>query len=160
MRYLALVCMLAASAHAAGSRWDSLKTYFKNLKQGLAESSVEGHYQKRGVAIVAAVRGDDQRSPRSDLDRPAMKDPAKEKKVKVRKSEAREFEKAADLAVSGKYEESLAALEAFEKAHPKSPFLGEVKEAKAKVKEAWEAQKAETAPSPAAAPAEPAKAGP
>ena len=69
----------------------------------------------------------------------------------MRKAEAREFEKAADLAVGGKYDEAMAALETFEKAHPKSTLLEDVKEAKGKVKDAQEAQKAE------AAKAEPAK---
>ena len=155
MRYLALVLLLAVGAHAQGSKWDSLKTYFKHLKQGLMESSVEGVYQKRGLVAVAAVRGAKQGDEKSDLSKPSMKDPVKEKKIKVRKAEAREFEKAADLAVGGKYEESMAALEAFEKAHPKSTLLEDVKEAKGKVKEALEAQKAE-----AAKPVEPAKAEP
>ncbi|MBI5241126.1 MAG: hypothetical protein HY926_11690 [Elusimicrobia bacterium] len=150
MRYLALALMLAAGAHAEGSKWDSLKTYFKHLKQGLMESSVEGVYQKRGVVAVAAVRGAAQGDEKSDLSKPGMKDPAKERKIKVRKAEAREFEKAVDLAVAGKYDEALAALEAFGKAHPKSTLLGDVKEAKGKVKEAQaEAAKA----------AEPVKAG-
>jgi hypothetical protein len=152
MRYLALMLMLAAAAHAEGGRWDFLKTYFKHLKQGLMDSSVEGVYQKRGVVAVAAVRGANQGDDKSDLSRPSMKDPIQEKKIKVRKAEAREFEKAADLAVAGKYEEASAALEAFEKAHPKSTLLEDVKDAKSKVKEAIEAQKAE-----AAKPAEPAK---
>ena len=143
MRYLALMLMLAVGAHAEGNRWDSLRTYFKHLKQGLMESSVEGSYQKRGSAAVAAVRGAKQGDDKSDLSKPGMKDPAKEKKIKVRKAEAREFEKAADLAVGGKYDEAMAALEAFEKAHPKSNLLEDVKEAKGKVKEAQEAQKAE-----------------
>ena len=154
MRYLALVLLLAVGAQAQGSKWDSLKTYFKHLKQGLMESSVEGVYQKRGLVAVAAVRGAKQGDEKSDLSKPGMKDPVKEKKIKVRKAEAREFEKAADLAMAGKYEEAAAALEAFEKAHPKSVLLGDVKEAKGKVKEAVEAQKAETVKTP-----EPAKTG-
>ena len=67
----------------------------------------------------------------------------------MRKAESREFEKAADLAVAGKLDESFAALEVFEKAHPKSSLLGEVREAKAKAKEALEAQKAQAAAQPA-----------
>ncbi len=153
MRYLALVLMLAVGAHAEGSKWDSLRTYFKHLKQGLMESSVEGVYQKRGLVAVAAVRGAGQADEKSDPAKPGMKNPAKEKKIKVRKAEAREFEKAADLAVAGKFDESLAALEAFEKAHPKSSLLSDVKDAKEKVKEAQAEQKAE-----AGKPAEPAKA--
>jgi TolA-binding protein len=145
MRYLALVLMLAVGAHAEGSKWDSLKTYFKHLKQGLMESSVEGVYQKRGLVAVAAVRGAKQGDEKSDPSKPGMKDPVKEKRVKVRKAEAREFEKAVDLAVAGKYDEALAALGRFEKAHPKSTLLADVKEAKGKVKEAAEAQEAETA---------------
>jgi TolA-binding protein len=145
--------MLAVGAHAEGSRWDSLRTYFKHLKQGLMESSVAGSYQKRSSVAVAAVRGSGQADDKADLGQPAMKDPARERKIKARKAETREFEKAADLAVAGKFEEAGAALEAFEKAHPKSTLLADVKEAKGKVKEAIEAQKAEPAP------AEPAKPG-
>ena len=58
-------------------------------------------------------------------------------------------------AVGGKYEDALAGLEAFEKAHPKSTLLADVKDAKGKVKEAIEAQKAE-----ALKLAEPAKTAP
>jgi hypothetical protein len=159
MRYLALVLILATGAHAEASKWDSLKTYFKHLKQGLMESSVEGVYQKRGVVAVAAVRGANQGDEKSDLSKPTMKDPIKEKKIKVRKAEAKEFEKAADLAVAGKYEESAAALEAFEKAHPKSTLLGDVKEAKGKVREAIAAQKEDVDKSAEPAKAEPAKTG-
>jgi len=143
MRYLALLLMLAVGAHAEGSKWDSLKTYFKHLKEGLMESSVEGFYQKRGVVAVAAVRGANQSDEKSDLSKPAMKDPAREKKIKVRKVEAREFEKAVDLAVGGKFDEAGVALEAFEKAHPKSSLLDDVREARENVREAVEAQKAE-----------------
>jgi TolA-binding protein len=146
--------MLAVGAQAQGSRWDSLRTYFKHLKQGLMESSVEGVYQKRGLVAVAAVRGAGQGDERSDPGKPGMKNPAKEKKIKVRKAEARELEKAVDLAVEGKYDEALAAMEKFEKAHPKSALLSDAKEAKGKVREAAEAQKAE-----GGAPAEPVKAG-
>jgi len=155
MRYLAMALLLAVGARAEGAKWDSLNMYFKHLKQGLMESSVEGGYQKRGLVAVAAVRGANQGDEKSDLSKPAMKDPARERKIRVRKAEAREFEKAADLAVAGKYGEALAALEAFEKAHPKSTLLADVKEAKGKVQEAIEAQKAE-----AAKPGEPAKAEP
>ena len=146
MRYLAMALLLAVGAQAEGGRWDSLKTYFKHLKQGLMESSVDGMYQKRGRVAVAAVRGKKQGDEKSDLSKPAMKDPVKDKKIKVRKAEAREFEKAVDFAVEGKFDESIAALEAFEKAHPKSPMLEDVKDAKAKAKEAMAAPKPEAAP--------------
>jgi len=154
MRYLALVMMLAVGAHAEGTKWGSVKTYFKHLKEGLMESSVEGYYQKRNFTAVAAVRGPDRGDEKSDLSKPAMKDPVKVKKIKVRKAEAKEFEKAADLAVAGKFEEAAAAFEAFEKAHPQSTLLEDVREAMGKAKEALAAQKEEAAKT-----AEPAKAG-
>jgi len=136
------------------TKWDSIREYFQFLKQGLTESSVQGVYQKRGAVAVAAVRGKDQTDEKADLSKPQMKSPAKERKIKVRKAESREFEKAAELALAGKFEETIAALEAFEQAHPRSPLLDDVRAAKAKAKEAMEAQKAE-----AAKPEEPAKAG-
>ena len=83
MRYLVLAGLLALVAAPARAqdapqrKWDSLMTYFKHLKQGLMESSVDGMYQKRGLTAVAAVRGANQSDEKSDLNVPQMKDPAR-----------------------------------------------------------------------------------
>lgn len=142
-RNIALAALLAVLAvpglraeDKPQGKWESLKVYFQHLKQGLSESSLDGMYQKRGLVAVAAVRGADQKDERTDLAKPQMKDPAREKKIKVRKAESREFEAAVELAVSEKFPEAVAALEAFEKAHPKSPMLADVRDARAKAQEA------------------------
>ncbi|MFA6002507.1 MAG: hypothetical protein WC881_00410 [Elusimicrobiota bacterium] len=134
------------------NKWDSLTTYFKNLKQGLTDSSVEGQYQRGRGTVVAAVRGQAQDDGKAELDKPLMKDPAQERKRKQERAERREFEKAVDLINEGKLGEGIAALEAFEKAHPKSARLAEVREARAKALELKEAQKAEAVTSEAAKP--------
>lgn len=143
------------------SKWSSLMTYFKHLKEGLTQSSVRAEFQKgRGVA-VAAVRGAPQDDGKADPDRPAMRHPAKSRKQKLEAAETREFEKAVDLLEEGlklkseaKVDEGIAGLEAFEKGHPRSARIGEVRDALAKARELRELLK----PNPGET-AEPAKTG-
>jgi TolA-binding protein len=121
---------LAAEAPSAG---DSLKTWFQNLKQGLSDSAVGGHFQKgRGIAAVAAVRGD--RQTLLDPNKPHWKlKSAAERKAD--KAERQEFSSAVDAIVAGKIAEGSAALDAFIKAHPKSPYLKEAQKAREKASE-------------------------
>lgn len=141
-----------AAAEEPKSRFASLKTFFENLKKGLAESSVSGDFQRRRATAVAAVRGNAQDS--ADPNKPAFKGGAKGKQAAQLKKERAELSAAVDLVIEGKVQEGIAALESFEKKHPKSALLPDAKEAKAK---AQELAAAEAAPNDAAA-AAPAKA--
>lgn len=144
------------------SKLDYLKVYFQHLKQGLTESAVQGEYQRGRGAAVAAVRGNAQDDGRADPDKPAMKQPSKTHRQKAESAERREFEKAVDLVGEGltlkdeaKVDEGVTGLEAFEKAHPKSARLSEVREALAKARELkglLKSDDAPPAPEPAKAP--------
>ncbi|MBI5210705.1 MAG: hypothetical protein HY927_12105 [Elusimicrobia bacterium] len=124
----------AAAAQQEGKpRKSRFRVWFEHLKQGLSESAVQGQYQKARVTAVAAVRGTKQGA--EDPDKPSWKGGAKTKKAVELKKERQEFGKAVDLILDGKAKEGVAALEAFEKAHPKSTLLPEVAEAKSKAKE-------------------------
>ncbi|MFA6317120.1 MAG: hypothetical protein WC943_06850 [Elusimicrobiota bacterium] len=110
-----------------------LRTWFEHLKQGLSESAVQGNYQKARVTAVAAVRGSEQEL--SDKNVPSWKAGARTRKALRNKAERQEFAKAVDLILEGKSEEGVAALEAFEDAHPKSPLLVDVREAREKARQ-------------------------
>jgi hypothetical protein len=168
MRKIVLAAaVLACAAGGLGaqekpkSKWDYLKVYFQHLKQGLTESAVQGEYQRGRGAAVAAVRGSAQDDGRADPDKPVLMQPSKTRRRKAEAAERREFEKAVDSVEDGlqlkdaaKVDEGAAGLEAFEKAHPKSARLGEVREALAKAREIQGLLKSGEAP----AAAEPAKA--
>jgi TolA-binding protein len=112
----------------------SMRSWFQHLKEGLTESSTSAQRQRGSVAAVAAVRGLEQAG--ADLEKPAWKSGAKTRKSKEVKAQRQEFSAAVDLAVEGKYAEADEKLEAFEKAHPGSSLLSDVKETRQKVKEA------------------------
>lgn len=118
---------------AARSRSSILRTWFQHFKEGLAESSVSSRYQKRRVTAVAAVRGAKQES--VDPGKPHWKGGAKSKKAKQLRMEKAALAKAVDLILEGRIEEGKAGLDAFEKAHPKSSLLPEVREAREKLAE-------------------------
>lgn len=122
-----------ATSAAAKPRKSSFMVWFEHLKKGLSDSSVQDRYQKRRVAAVAAVRGSSQEA--VDADKPQWKGKRKGKKDLQLKAERAEFAAAVDLILSGKQEEGQAALEAFEKSHPESPLLADVREAKQKAVE-------------------------
>lgn len=105
-----------------------LRSWFEHLKQGLSESSVQGDYQRSRVTAVAAVRGDQQKN--ADPAKPSWKASAKFKKGVLVKAERAEFGKAVDLILEGKSEDGITALDAFEKSHPKSALLPDVREAR------------------------------
>ena len=140
----------AVQAEEPKSRFASLKTFFQKLKEGLSESSVSGDFQKRRATAVAAVRGNPQDS--ADPNKPAFKGGAKGKQAAQLKKERAELSSAVDLVIEGKVQDGIAALESFEKKHPKSALLPDAKEAKAKAQELA----AEGSPNDAAAPAAPA----
>jgi hypothetical protein len=133
MKALLILVFVAAGAFAQDAKPQKSKfmMWFEHLKQGLSESSVQGRYQRgRRVTAVAAVRGSKQDGP--DPDKPAWKSGKQAKKAATMKKERAEFAAAVDLIMGGKAPEGVAALEAFEKAHPESPLLPDVKEAKEK----------------------------
>ena len=122
----------AADAPAAPKR-TFLRTWFEHLKEGLSESAVQSHYQKNRVTAVAAVRGAQQDV--VNPDKPAWKGGQKAKKSAQAKKERAQFGKAVDFILEGKTKEGLEALDAFEKAHPKSALLPDVEQARAKALE-------------------------
>jgi hypothetical protein len=113
---------------AQASKLAALKTWFKNLKDGLSDSAVRSHFQKqRSVGSVAAVRGEGQAS--ADPDRPEWKTSTKSEKAEFKK-ERQELAAAVDQIMGGKLVEGRASLDAFEKAHPKSRLLKDVAQAR------------------------------
>ena len=143
MKKTAVTVLLAAAALAASlagageapakSKLAGFQTWFKHFRDGMAESSVSESYQKHHVTTVAAVRGAAQGS--VDANKPAWKVTAKAKKAQEDKKEKAELSQAADLILDGKLKDGLDKLDAFEKAHPKSRLLSQVKDAREKVKE-------------------------
>lgn len=138
----------ASTSPKARKTW--LRTWFEHLKQGLSESAVQGDYQRVRVTAVAAVRGNQQQA--ADQNKPSWKAGAKGKKSAALKAERREFSRAVDLILEGKVQEGVAALDAFEKAHPKSTLVSDVREAREKAREMQAAPEPVEA-APAAAPA-------
>lgn len=165
MRISLVVLALCAAAAAPVRAEDAPKekpgvlSWFKNWKNTLERSAVEGKYRKMRTATgVAAVRGEEQTS--ANPEEAYWKDEISEKTEKARMMERAELDAAVTLIMDGKNAEARAALDAFEKAHPKSSFLGQVNEARAKLDEL---EGKAPAPKPAAAepkaePAAPAKA--
>lgn len=159
---LAVLALCAAAAAVPVRAEDAPKeksgvlSWFKNWKNTLERSAVEGKYRKMRTATgVAAVRGEEQTS--ANPEEAYWKDEISEKTEKARMKERGELDAAVALIMDGKNAEARAALDAFEKEHPKSSFLGQVNEARAKLDEL---EGKAPAPKPAAAEpkAEPAKA--
>lgn len=150
---LLIAALLLAAAWPAGAEEDAkaktgVLSWFKNWKSALERSAVEGKYRKMRTATgVAAVRGNLQAA--DDPDEPFWKGGWTEKTEKDRMKERGELAAAVGLIMDEKGAEARAALDAFEKAHPKSSFLGEVKEARAKLDEM---EGKPPAPAPAAEP--------
>jgi hypothetical protein len=156
----------AEDGKSASKAVRSIRTWFKHWGQALRRSAVESRYRKMRTTSVAAVRGSGQGG--EDPARPYWKGTWSEKKEKERIVERKELEAAVELALAGDLEGAGKNLDAFEKAHPKSYLLPDVKQAR----EQLEALKKETAPppetaapaaeeaAPEPAPAEPAPAEP
>jgi hypothetical protein len=157
----ALAALLLASsvraedAKPAPTARDSFMTFFRHLKESLAQSAVQGERKHNRVGSVAAVRGADQSSPLADPNEPVLKGDARSKRDKAAKLEDAEFAKAVDLVLAGKTDDGVQALEAFKTAHPKARNLDKVQQAIDAVK-ALSAQKSvDSVPVPAAAAAAP-----
>ena len=142
MKKLAVIAVLSCLAgwtraeEPASGKLSALKTWFKHFKEGLAESSVSNQYQRGRLTAVAAVRGAQQES--VNADKPQWKGGNKAKKAEQLKKEKAELAKSVDLILEGKVKEGQAGLDSFEKAHPKSTLLPEVREAREKSKELGE----------------------
>lgn len=129
------------TAAAVKPRKSSFLVWFEHLKKGLSDSSVQDRYQKRRLTAVAAVRGSPQDS--VDPDKPQWKGKRKSKKDLQLKAERAEFAAAVDLIIEGKQADGLSALETFEKAHPESALLPDVREARQKAVEMKTVESAE-----------------
>ena len=142
----------AEDAKPAPTAKESVMTFFRHLKESLAQSAVQGERKHNRVGSVAAVRGADQSSPLADPNEPVLKGDARSKKGKLAMAEDAEFAAAVDLVLAGKTDDGVKALEAFKTKHPKSHSL-------AKVQQAIEEAKGMSAvPAPSPAPAAPAAA--
>jgi len=107
------------------STTDSIMTFFKHMKESLAQSAVSGQ-RKKGThknGNVAAVRGDYQGSALGDPNETLIKGDVRAKKDKAAAAEDAELSKGVDLILAGKVDEGVKALEAFKAAHPASRNL-------------------------------------
>jgi hypothetical protein len=127
-----LAMVLAVSASAASSA--PSEGFFARLYKALTADTAQ-KYASHGqrLSSVAAVRG----AALGDQDpaEPYWKGGMSEEAAKRQGVERKEFAAAVQLALDGKMGESTAALEKFQKDHPKSAMLPDVKEALAKAKE-------------------------
>ena len=119
----------AEDSKPAPTAKESVMTFFRHLKDSLAQSAVQGERKRNRVGSVAAVRGADQSSPLADPNEPVLKGDARSKKDKAVQAEDAEFAKAVDLVLAGKTEDGVKALEAFKTKHPKSHSLDKVQQA-------------------------------
>lgn len=122
-----------AGASASPSAWDSVKAWFQNWKDGLADSAVEGQYQHRSLTAVASVRGEAQEL--DDPNKPYIKGKLDAKQAARLKKERAELGRAVDLILAGKTDEGAKKLDEFEANHPKSPLLRDVRKAREKLKQ-------------------------
>ncbi len=122
------------AAKKPASRLGSLKTWFKTWKVALRKKAIQARY-RRGVSAtsVAAVRGSKQSE--ADPRLPYWKGSWSDKKAAQRLEERKEQSAAIDLILEEKYDEAEKALDAFEKAHPKSAYLADIREARIKLAE-------------------------
>lgn len=106
----------AASKTATKGAWGS---WFKDLKNTLAQSAVGGE-RKRGrtATSVAAVRGKNQKN-MADPNEPSLKGDFKAEKAKKMQAYDDEFGVSVDLVSKGKLDEALKGFEAFKVSHPK-----------------------------------------
>ena len=131
------------------SRWDGVKTWFQHFKEGLESTGAERNYQRRNVRVtaVAAVRGGKQRL--DNPNKPYVKGKLDAKLEASLKKERAELESAVQLVLAGKPEDGLTQLNAFEKAHPSSIYLEDVRAAREKIKEIKALPEAQTPPATA-----------
>ena len=110
-----------------------LSQWFKHWKDALEKSAVEGRYRRVRPGAVAAVRGTPQKDAAAGeiYWKSGVSDKVKAQILKERA----ELAEAAELILQGKLQEGRERLDAFEKAHPKSDFSGDVLEARAHLEE-------------------------
>ncbi|MBI3289085.1 MAG: hypothetical protein HYZ74_06175 [Elusimicrobia bacterium] len=101
-------------AAAAKGGWAS---FFKDLKDKLAQSAVSGE-RKKGRGAVAAVRGKKQKD-MADPNEPTIKGDSKSAKAQKEMALDAEFETSVDQLAKGELEKGLKGLQAFKTAHPK-----------------------------------------
>lgn len=137
---------------ALSAKMESLNKWFKNWKNALEKSAVEGRYRKTRSTAVAAVRGAGQTA--EDPTKPFWKGTWSAKKLAERNAERQELASAVDLLLGGKLEEGVAGLDAFEKKHPYSTLLEDVREARGKAADLMAEGAGSPEPVPAAQPEE------
>ncbi|MBU6430599.1 MAG: hypothetical protein KGR26_16390, partial [Cyanobacteria bacterium REEB65] len=108
------------------------------VKQGLSESSVSDRRQMGHIVAVAAVRGQLQED--VDPTQPVWKSAVAGKRSKALTAQRKELSAAVDDILAGKFDDGRAKLDAFEKAHPKSPMLADAKDIRGKLDEAMKAK--------------------
>lgn len=154
-RTVSIALIAFASAASAGAAESSILTWFKNWKNVLEHSAVEGRTRRmRTATSVAAVRGAPQAL--SDPFEPYWKGGWSEKRDKEREQERGELAEAVSLILAGKGPQASEALDAFDKAHPDSTFRGDVSDARARLDEMEGKPAAPAAEKPAEAKKEPA----
>ena len=127
---LVAVFLACAPAHAAES---SVTSWFKNLKQGLMRSSVEGRYRNvRSRVAVAAVRG--RRQGASDPSAPYWKEQG-DKAAEALLRQRKELEAVVDLILAEKLDEAAPRLEAFIASKPDKDLLADARDAKVRLDE-------------------------
>ncbi|MFH1726054.1 MAG: hypothetical protein ABII00_15710 [Elusimicrobiota bacterium] len=138
---VALIAFLTLAAAPRPALWAenkpparrSLMSWFKHWKQALEKSAVEARYRNVRTTAVAAVRGAGQAG--ADPSKPYWKGTWSDKKAAERMKEREELAEAVSLIIEGKTEGARAKLDAFEKSHPESSFLPDVREGRAKLDE-------------------------
>ncbi len=124
---------LAADPKAGAAASDIL-SWFQRLEAGLSSSLLGNSLQTReDAAAVASVRAAPQSA--SDAESPAWIGGIRYERLAETKKEKKELAGAVDLVVQGRIKEGSAALEAFEKAHPKSPYMKDAMEARRKIED-------------------------
>lgn len=126
---LALAGPARAEDKPAATARDSVLTFFRHLKETLAQSAVQGERKKNRTGSVAAVRGKDQSSPLADPNEPVIIGDVRSRKDKAEAAEDAEVAKGVDLVLAGKIDDGVKSLEAFKASHPKSHNLEKVQQA-------------------------------
>ncbi|MBI3297071.1 MAG: hypothetical protein HYZ75_02830 [Elusimicrobia bacterium] len=131
---LSISLAMAAALPACAAEAPGLMSWFKNWKNVLERSVIEGRNRKlRTSTAVAAVRGSGQVV--VDPFEPYWKGGWTEKRDKERELEREELAADVGLILDGKIADARAALDAFGKAHPESTFKEDVADARAKLDE-------------------------
>ncbi len=139
-----------ASRPSSAPPGSEILSWFKRLEAGLS-SSLLGAAPRAGrdVAAVAAVRAAGQ--PAADLNTPAWIGGIHYERLAALKKERKDLAQAINLVLQGRLKEGRAALDAFEKAHPKSSLMKDAMEARRKLAALQAAASKKDDPPPAAA---------